>query len=223
MIDTLIDKQDSFEIVRDKIALILAEESANQMALATSASKDPDLWKLRVFLERSNPWETFIDPPQLDTSPIVSVGYESGSFDPSRSDIVRRQLCSGVFNIDCYGYGVSSDEPGSGHNPGDKMAAFEAQRAIRLVRNILMADLYCVLDLLKLVSLRWPESINIFPPQQESYNGINVVGARMQFRVEFNEFSPQQTPSFLETVHVDLKRSETGQILASMQYDYPLT
>ena len=44
-IQALIDKQDSFEIVRDKIGLILASESASQQALATAAAKDPDLWR----------------------------------------------------------------------------------------------------------------------------------------------------------------------------------
>ena len=42
---SLIDKQDSFEIVRDKIALILANEIASQQVLAKADSRNPDDWK----------------------------------------------------------------------------------------------------------------------------------------------------------------------------------
>ena len=46
----LIDKLDTFEIVRDEIAAILATEIASQEALA-AGEPDPTLWRLRVFLE----------------------------------------------------------------------------------------------------------------------------------------------------------------------------
>ena len=57
MISALIDKLDNYEIIRDRVALILKEEQASQQLLATEAGKDPSLWGLRVFIERSNPWE----------------------------------------------------------------------------------------------------------------------------------------------------------------------
>ena len=53
---SLIDKQDSFEIVRDQIAGILYENQLAQQALAVTAGKDPALWELRVFTEATNPW-----------------------------------------------------------------------------------------------------------------------------------------------------------------------
>ena len=60
----LIDKQDSFEIVRDQIAAILKTEITSQIALATTAGKpNPDDWKLRIFSERANPWEQFLNGP----------------------------------------------------------------------------------------------------------------------------------------------------------------
>ena len=54
-IDTLIDKQDNFEIVRDQIAVILALESVSQVARAIAASSCQ--WKdsilLRVYYSRT--------------------------------------------------------------------------------------------------------------------------------------------------------------------------
>ena len=141
MIQNLIDKQDSFEVIRDQIAAILATETASQMALATAATKDPQDWKMRIFTERSNPWEQWLNE-QTDKSPIVNVWYDNSNFDPSASNIVERQGTDAIFNIDCYGYGVSSDDGATGHNPGDKEAALAVQKALRLVRNILMAAEY---------------------------------------------------------------------------------
>lgn len=218
MIPTLIDKQDTFEVIRDKIASILATESASQQALATAAAKDPKLWKLRVFTERSNPWEEWLNE-NTDQSPIVNVWYDSSNFDPSGSDVMERQKTDATFNIDCYGYGVSTSET-VGHTPGDKDAAFNLHRAIRLVRNILMAAEYTYLGQRGLVWHRWPQSITSFQPQLGSNPVQQIVGARISFVVTFNEFSPQFSLSVLELVTTDIKRSETGEILVEADYDY---
>lgn len=219
MIDTLIDKQDNFEVIRDQIAAILATESASQMALATAGGKDPGGWKLRVFSERSNPWEQLINE-QEDRSPIVNVWFDNCNFEPAASNISERQKTEGVFNIDCYGYGISSDEIGGGHNPGDKEAALECHRALRLVRNILMAANYNYLNLRGLVWRRWPQSITVFQPQLDGRQIQKIVAARLAFSVIFNEFSPQVTPETLELLTVDVFRSEDGEILVEADYDY---
>jgi len=75
MIPNLIDKQDSFEIIRDQIAAILSTEVASQMALAIAEAKEPNDWKMRIFIERSNPWEQWLNNPTEDKSPIVNVWY----------------------------------------------------------------------------------------------------------------------------------------------------
>ena len=224
-IPTLIDKQDTFEIVRDQIAQILADEVASQMAIATNEAKDPDDWKLRIFTERSNPWEQFQNPDEanFDDSPIVNVWFDSDNFDMSASNILERQKTEAVYNMNCYGYGRSKDDGGTGHIPGDKEAAFEVQRALRLVRNILMAAEYTYLGLRGVVWQRWPQSITVFQPQQDARNVSQLVGARVAFRVVFNEFSPQVESVELEAVRVDVKRTEDGEIVAQAGYDYPLT
>ncbi len=221
MITTLIDKQDSFEIMRDQIAAILKLETSNQQTLATAAAKDPNLWKLRIFSERSNPWQQFDDLP-ADTSPLVNVTYEDSNFDASGSNIMERQKTTGVFNIDCYGYGVSSDNIAGGHNPGDQVAALEVQRALRLVRNILMAAEYTYLGLRGQVWQRWIRTIQTFQPQLENQQANQIVGARISFQVIFNEFSPQVALETLELVSLDVFRAETGEILLEADYAYPI-
>lgn len=219
MIPILIDKRDNFEVMRDQIAAILATEVASQMALATAAAKDPTLWKLRIFTERSNPWEEWRDSPVSDTSPIVNVWFDSSSFDESASNIVERQKCVATFNIDCYAYGEAEAKT-VGHTPGDEAAAFNVHRALRLVRNILMAGEYTYLGLRGTVWQRFIQSITVFQPQQESHTVQQVIGARLAFRVIFNEFSPQVAENVLELVSTTVKRSETGEIVILADYDY---
>ena len=217
----LIDKLDTFEIVRDQIVAILVIETANQMTEATLAGKDPLDWKLRVFKERSNPWEQFLND-QDDQSPLINVWYDSSGFDPSASNTVERQKTDGMFNIDCYGYGQSEDDIAGGHNPGDRAAALEVQKALRLVRNILMAGENTYLQLRGTVWGRWPQSATVFQPQQGERAIQQIVGARLTLRVTFNEFSPQVVAETLELLSVDVIRAEDGEIVVEADYNYPL-
>jgi hypothetical protein len=219
-ISTLIDKQDSFEMVRDQIAAILATEVASQMQLATDAGKDPANWKLRIFTERSNPWEQLLDD-QTNRSPIVNIWYDNSIFSPGKSNVLERQASESVYNIDCYGYGLSRDD-GAGHIPGDKDAAFEVQRGLRLLRNILMAAEYTYLGLRGLVWQRWPQSITVFQPVLDGQQMQQIVGARLSLRVAFNEFSPQVEPVILELLSVDVIRAEDGEIVLQADYDYTI-
>lgn len=216
----LIDKQDTFEIIRDQIVAILVIETANQMALATLAGKDPDDWKLRIFTERSNPWEQFLNE-QDDKSPLVNVWYDNSSFDPSASNSIERQKTDAIFNIDCYGFGQSEDDV-IGHKPGDRAAALEVQKALRLVRNILMAGENTYLQLRGTVWGRWPQSATVFQPQQGERAIQQIVGARLSLRVTFNEFSPQIVAETLELLSVDVIRAEDGEIVVEADYNYPL-
>jgi len=222
MIDALIDKQDNFEIVRDQIAAILVTEVASQKALATAASKDPALWDLKVYTERTNPIEHYLgESGPIDTTPVVNIWYDSSTFDPKASDIFERQKAEVIYNIDCYGAGVSSAN-GTGHNPGDLEASLNVQRALKLVRNILMAGPYTYLGLRGFIWSRWPQSVNIFQPQLGTNSVQNIVGARLVLKVVFNEFSPQYTENMLELVSATVTRAEDGQVVLNADYSYPL-
>lgn len=216
MIPSLIDKQDTFEIVRDAIADILAAETANQQVLALAATEDPLLWKFRVFLERSNPWESLRDDA-ADKSPIVNVWYEASSFDPSASNISERQATEGLYHIDCYGLGVSKDVTG-GHDPGDLEAALVVHRILRLVRNILMAGQYTYLGLRRTVTGRWPVSVESLQGELNDRRVENIKGARISLRAEFNEFAPQVVGEVIERVFATVRRTEDGEIVLEADY-----
>ena len=218
VIDTLIDKQDGFEIVRDQIAAILVAEVANQKALAVGVSKDPADWDLDVYTERSEPYEKWRDS-QADEAPIVNVWYDNGSFPGSRGSVVDKQEHEAIYNLDCYGLGVSETD-GSGHKPGDREAAFEVQRAVRLVRNILMAAINTYLQLRGTVGQRWIQSITAFQPQIENRAVQKIVGARIALRVRLEETGPQVTPETLELLTTKMKRTEDGQIVLEADFDY---
>ena len=216
-LSTLIDKQDNFEIIRDQIGSILVNEVNNQKSLATAGGKDPELWALRVFLERSNPWEIFAD---IDSAkyPIINISLDSMTYDKNKSDRTQRQYATSVFNIDIYGYGESTVNV-TGHTPGDRLAALEAQRAYRLVRNILMAAENKYLALRKTVWDRFITSTEMFQPPITNDNVIKVLGSRIKFEVEHNEFSPQVELETLELVTNTVINSE-GEVLLKANYDY---
>lgn len=218
MITQLIDKKDSFEVIGDQIAAILATETANQQSLASAKGKDPAEWAFRVFQERTNPFEEF-NNENADLTPIVNVWYDSSTFDYAGSDYIQRQKTVGLFNIDCFAAG-NSVETGEGHQPGDLVAALEMRRVIRLVRNILHASDNTYLQLRGHVWSRRVESVNIFQPQAENADTNNISGARIVFRVEFNELSPQYEAEILELLTVQVKRAETGEVLLNAEYHY---
>ncbi len=220
LITTLIDDQDNKELVRDQISAILVSEVAGQKVLAAAASEDPREWDLRVFVERSNPWAEFqdaVDDP-LDAPPIVNVTFETSTPDLSASNTVARQRSIVTYNIDCYGLGVSR-ENATGHIAGDQEAAITSQRAVRLVRNILMAGQYVTLGMTGVVGGRMVQSITGFERQIEDRSMQHVVATRIAFEVQMNEFSPQfQAVDTLGLVVATVKRAETGEVYLIAQY-----
>ncbi len=217
----LIDKRDNAEIIRDEIAAILALESLGQQALALEADKDPDLWKLRIFTERTNPWQEFTSSPPkgqiLDVSPLVNVSWDSSKDDESKSDSVERQHVVGVYHLDCYGYGISADSE-DGHDAGDEVAALEAQRAARLVRNILRSAKYRQLGMTGTVANVWRESAQAVQPVFDQRAVQHVSAVRIALRVTFNEFSPQVEGTPLALIQLTAKRTETGEIVFEGSY-----
>lgn len=217
-ITQLIDKRDNVEVIRDQLGAILLFESLAQQALAVAAGKDPTLWQLRVFSERDNPWNEWIDVPEnesVDAVPLVNIALDTESFDKSKSNAFERQHNTATFNVDCYGYGVS-EATDDGHLSGDEKAAMEAQRARRLVRNILMAAHYTYLDLGRganqFVRARWLRSTTMFKPPLDSQAIQNITACRMVWEVEFNEFAPQIEPIDIASIAIAVHRKETGEL-----------
>lgn len=217
MIETLITGQDAFEIIRDQIALILVTEIANQQVLAAGAGEDPELWKVRIYKERGNAWEQYLNDP-ADTSPLCNIWCDGGNYLMGSSNTIKRQNAESVFNLDCYGYGKSGDD-GAGHLAGDLLAVENTHRAYRLVRRILMASEYTHLGLRGTVFRRFPTN---YTPFQREYNGApveNVYAMRLVLSVSHDEFSPQQAEEVLEILNVKTYDRDGQTLLIESQYE----
>lgn len=222
-IGSLIDKRDSFEIVRDEIAAILAVESAQQEVLAAAAGKDPKLWRLRVYTERASPWAAFepaSDDTPVDSTPVINVWFDSANYDRTGSNVFHQQKTIGTFHIDCYGYGVATDL-GTSHQSGDELAALAAQRAFRLVRNILMAAHWEKLGQKSFVWDRWPASAQMIQPQRDNAQAEHVWAMRLALEVTFNELAPQHEPVELELISTQVSRDGDGKILVAVDIPTP--
>jgi hypothetical protein len=223
-ITTLIESKDRFEILGLEIAAILLLEMRGQMTLAASAGKDPSAWHFRVFHERAEPWSEFIERPEpqsepLDCSPIVNVWFDRSKYDPKGSNVVSRQKYASTYNLDCYGYGIAKGTLG-GHQPSDQSASLEAHRAMRLVRNILMASHYTYLGQRADVWTRVVDTRQVFQPQIDGKSVQNIVGARLELVVEHTEYSPQYQGEPLELVSAGVTRASNGQLIAEFQKDF---
>jgi hypothetical protein len=219
MIDTLIDKTDGFELINNQIAQILADEVANQQILAGNAGKDPSLWKIRVFSDQFHNWEQYQTPELMsDKSPIVNVWFDSSSSKKSASNRMERQVTTGRYNLDLIAWGGATQ-----NNTSDYVASKNLKRAIRLIRNIIMAGEYTyLLDKAtprELVSGRWLEGINFYQPDQDQTNVQMVIGGRLSLSVDFVEYSPQYTPSSLEDLYIDINRAEDGEVISQLGFD----
>lgn len=202
---------DAYELVRDKIAEILAFELAGQAALGLPALRVP-----RVFTERSSPWGAAVaDPP--DPRPIVNVWFDTQSFDLSASNVGGRQLADGSFNVDVYAF-AASVETVSGHMPADEGAARGAQEAMRLCRRILMSDHYAYLGLRGLVGRRWPQTLGFMQPEIETLPEQRVCAGRLVLGVKFNETGPVTSGPPLETIRLGVRRAESGELYFEAQY-----
>ncbi|HET9954172.1 MAG TPA: hypothetical protein VFQ61_06700 [Polyangiaceae bacterium] len=216
-ISELLLEADGLVLVRDQIATILAVESAGQMALAAQVGADPMPWYLRVFTERTAPWESYLLEPSGGTSdmgPIVNVSWESTQFDLKHGNVVSAQRGGGLFHIDCYAYAVSADDGLSGHVPGDEQAKREVQRVLGLVRKILMAAHYTYLGLPGRVARRWVTAENALSAAVDDRSLQRVAAARLSLQVEYGEQAPQVTGPPLREVVTSFKRSDTGQLIA---------
>lgn len=218
-IATLIDKLDNFERIELEIAAILFVESERQSVLAAEAGKDPQLWRLNVYADADTPIGDWLTDEPQDRAPIVNVVFDSDSVDEGASNSIDQQKLQGVFNIDCYGFGVATSVMG-GHKPGEVMARLEAERCARLVRNILMADSYAQLGMRGIVVGRRHIARTAFQPQIDERPVQNVRAIRFALRVDFYESSPQTAPVELELVGVTVKRAADGKILFNGLYDY---
>ena len=219
----LIDKKDNIEIVRDEIAAILVLEVENQKALAVTAGKDPEQWDLKIFLERSNNWESFFGATDTGcpepSLPVVNIWVDSDANIDLASTSVGKKYYPVRYNIDCYAQGRTR-ETEAGHTPGDMDAAFEVQRTQRLVRNILMAGQNTYLGLRGVVGKRNILSRSAFQPNQGDHNAIKVSGFRLVLEVSMDETVQEYEGVDLDLISTKMDFVEGGQVVVAADFEY---
>lgn len=219
-ITTLIDKQDTYEIVRDQVAAILATETLAQQALATAALKDPDLWAFDVYTERKDPF-SILGPDSTgemsgDKS-IINVWLERVDL-PDGNDI-KNQDGTAIINIDNIA-SKASKKNGSTIDGSDYLSSLDSERIARLARNIIMHPSYKHLGLTaNYVKSRTITGIQKLFTDREDRPFSHVVVSRISLAVRITEFMDQLTSETLEQILIDVEKSDTGQVLVSLEID----
>jgi len=218
---SLIDKQDNFELVRDEIAAILSVETVNQQALAILAEKDPELWKFDVYKERSRIWEslTIVEAP---VAPVINVWFESENFAGDQSFNALLQTAEpGIFNIDIFTVALNEKNVGDGYISADRQSVMDAQRIVRLIRNILFSvpvdttepgNDYKYLNLRGVVGHRKINNVVMFQPDYDK-QAVTIAAARIVMGVKYIENSLEAANNPLELLQTDLTTTTGGQVI----------
>ena len=222
-INELLDTPDRYETVRDMIAAILATEIGNQQALASTSGQDPDLYAVDVFSERSFSVERFLEGEYK--CPLVNVWWQSLN-EHTGTSTVHHTEDEVVYFLDFVAAGRTADDGGDGHVAGDRQARLAVQRAIRLVRQILMSGQYTYLGSPRkagqIVFGRAVQSIVVNEPEyvEESRLAQWIATARMTLRVRLAMDSPQVQGETIELITNSVTRSSDGKVLARADYAF---
>lgn len=187
-INTLISAQ-SFEIIRDKIALILGEELPNQATLAAN----PKL-NATVYVERYSPPNS----SELSEVPIVNVLLGQGDY--SNQDVTQ-STGTYLYFIDIYTKAKANED-----NGGDTRAIISLQKMLGVCRGILEATQYLTLGFTyPFVMGRKINSIQIAGPSDPGTDSL--VRGRLILEVKVPEYQEQVTANALDgtdtTVRID--------------------
>lgn len=211
----LITAVEGFESVRNAVANILAAQSVLQQALATSAEEDPNLWKLNVYTELSNPINIFADEDNIDKM-LVNVWYDSSATMNNQSSNVM-QVTTSIINVDCIAAAITQ-ETATGQTAGDREASERAQYVAKLCRRILMHPDFYNLGLSSIVRTR--TMTNRTTMRIDENTSFHIGAVRLQFDVTHNETVDLETLSASEGALIKIKRSPTGEIQAQMDFDW---
>jgi hypothetical protein len=221
LLQSLTTGRDQFETIGDLIAQILANEIANQRALAVAAGEPSGDWAVAVYREAASPWEFFTEDPTLP--PVVSIRFARFDMLPAETTITQ-QIGTAQYFLDFAAAGLAEGSA-DGQTPGDFSAAVRVQQAVRLIRRILCASINQYLQARGSVGWRRVTSFEMFQPPQLTTTKPPwdfVAAARLILEVKIRETSPEYEAPDLEQIFVALKKGQDGAILAQMDYTYEM-
>lgn len=178
LINNVIGKQ-SYEIVRDRIAIILRSEVLNQFLISGDYEIDAT-----VFLERMDK----INTSELDAGPIVVVALATGDY--SNQDVTQ-SMGTYQYLIDVYTKAKTNSTYG-----GDSRSRIHCQRMLGICRTILEATQYLTLGYVNFVMSRKINSIQIAEPDDTGADSITR--GRLILEVRVPEFQQQVTAQLID-------------------------
>jgi hypothetical protein len=196
-ITSLIPSQ-NFEIIRDRIGEILAEEFANQFALSGNSELNPD-----IYIERVVPF----DKTEI---PAINVMLYRGDY--ANKDMLA-VTGNYIYYIDCYTSAHDSKD-----TRGDLKASVSLQKIIGMCRYILESSQYKTLDYAPPFNCRTAvQSIRI-EDKQGGQDATNQVVGRIEFMVSAPEWAnlSETVPLSLNSTKVKLYETDKGFVFKSV-------
>lgn len=163
----------SFELVRDRLAEILAEELSNQHALSAEAVLNADVW-----IERAT-------PVNLSELPAVAVSFAKGDYENSDTRQVDGNY---TYYVDC---SVSAESTAQAR--GDKLAALALQRLLGVCRAILKSPAYRTLDYQPPFNCSLEVSAIMVGDPSGDPDASSSVSGRLEVMVRIPEYSVMQS------------------------------
>lgn len=191
LISTVIQPQ-AFEIVRDRVGRILADEIQNQFQI----TYDQEL-QVRVWIER------FLQFDKTEL-PAICVGLVEGSYDGQ--DALQHNGTYRLY-IDAYVNAKSGE-----NNPGDVRAMVKLHRLLGLCRAIIMDPRYITLGFgvrPGFIMNRHFESIQIENPRQKEHDAGSSVMGRLVLSVKVPEITDTIQPVNIKDLFTTVKLADT--------------
>lgn len=190
-------KSRNFELVRDRMGLILYNEFEFQDYIST----DPFFQRPIIKVERSVAFD-------MTEMPLINVSLSHGTYE---NKDVQKTDGSYTFNIDCYTKG--KDEEFNGVIiPGDALAALRLEKMLGIVQAIFDNPVYMTLNFARpSVSRVTVENINVRDAEKEKGDAENTAMGRVQVSVLVPEVNDLITPSALESYKTSVKLGLTDK------------
>lgn len=180
-----------FELIRNRIAEILAEEIPNQSLLIADPSLNAKVWMERFVR---------FDHTEL---PSINVSLVQGEFNPS---FLGKKTGEYQFDIDVYSKGKSTQE-----NGGDTLSTILLHRITGIIDAILSNPVYKTLGFIPpFIGGTRIQNIKIADPQK-NMDTESVVMSRLSFFVRCEEITELIQPSTLDSHQTQVKMSLTDK------------